>query len=149
MEPSEASEFGVAPDAVFNFGGQLQLVSTWGGRGGYTHNWDPFWNTSIYGAYAQVSYGSGAAATFCASLAATAAYAGVTHCDPNYQVAQAGIITRWTPVKNLTFSADFTYQHLAQNMAGTITTSGSYGTGAYVITNQNTYELLLRAQRNW
>jgi len=146
--------FGFAPDSVFSFLGQQQLIETWGGRGGFTHNWNPYWNTSIYGAWTQVNYGSvtsagSAASIVCASIAATAAYAGVTHCDPNYQVAQAGIITRWTPVKNLTFSGDFTYQHLSQNYAGTVAATGGYGTGAYTIGNQNTYEFLFRAQRNW
>jgi hypothetical protein len=59
--------FGNAPDSVFGFGGGQQLISTWGGRGGYTHNWDPYWNTSIYGAYAAVNYGSGGKAIVCGS----------------------------------------------------------------------------------
>jgi hypothetical protein len=142
---------GFAPDSVFNFLGQQKLIETWGGRGGFTHNWNPYWNTSIYGAWTQVNYGStsdigSAASIVCASLANIAS---ITHCDPNYQIAQAGIITRWTPVKNLTFSGDFTWQHLSQNYAGTLTTTGGYGTGAYTLANQNTYEFLFRAQRNW
>jgi hypothetical protein len=80
---------------------------------------------------------------------ATAAYAGVTTCNPNYSITQAGIVTRWNPVKNLTFSGEFTWEHLSQNYVGTLTTSGSYGTGTYVIANQNTYQMLFRAQRNW
>jgi hypothetical protein len=143
---------GDAPDAVFNRGGQLQLISTWGGRGAFNHNWNPNWSTSVYGAYAHVNYGStanagSAASVFCASLVATEP--GITSCSPNYNVSQAGIITRWTPVNNLAFSADFTYEHLSQNMAGIIVFPGAYGTGAYAIANQNTYQVLFRAQRNW
>ena len=138
---------GVAPDAVFGFGGSEHLISTWGGRGAFNHNWDPYWSSSIYGAYAHVDYGSAGAAIFCASFVAT--NAGVTSCNPNYNIAQVGFITRWTPVKNLTFSAEFTYNHLDQKNAGTITTSGSYGTGAYTIANQDTYTGLFRAQRNF
>ena len=138
---------GVAPDSVFSFGGQQQLISTWGGRGAFTHNWNPFWNTSVYGAYANVSYGSGAAAIFNASLLAT--QPGVIVANPNYSVSQLGVITRWTPVAKLTFSAEYVYSHLAQNNVGTITTSGSYGTGVYVLGNQDTHQVLLRAQRNW
>jgi Porin subfamily len=147
--------FGVAPDTVFGFGGQQQLISTWGGRAGYTHNWNPYWNTSIYGAYAAVSYGSAAAggtnaaSIVCTSVATTAAYAGITNCNPNYSVTQAGVITRWTPVKNLTFSAEYVYSHLSQNYTGTVATTGSYGTGTYVVGNQDTHQVLLRAQRNW
>ena len=63
------------------------------------------------------------------------------------------MITRWTPVKNLTFSADLTYTHLDQKMAGTIAYSGSASIGkpeaTYELKNQDTLLLLLRAQRNW
>ncbi|MFD2235845.1 porin, partial [Phaeospirillum tilakii] len=55
--------------------------------------------------------------------AAFAGGAGVTSCNPDYNIGQLGLITRWTPVKNLTFSADVTYVHLDQKYAGTITTS--------------------------
>jgi hypothetical protein len=138
---------GIAPDAVFGFGGSEHLISTWGGRAAFNHNWDPYWSSSIYGAYAHVDYGSTAAGIFCASLIAS--QPGVTTCNPNYNIAQAGIITRWTPVKNLTFSGEFTYQHLDQKMAGTLTESGSYGTGAYTLGNQDVYQALFRAQRNF
>jgi hypothetical protein len=147
---------GVAPDSVFAFGGQQQFVSTWGGRGAFNHNWNPYWSTSVYGAYANVSYSSGAAAIFCSSFTAatnanigTATGAAVTSCNPNYSVTQIGTVTRWTPVKNLTFSAEYIYSHLAQNMVGTVAASGSYGTGNYVLANQDTHQVMLRAQRNW
>ena len=150
---------GVAPDAVFGNGGQLQLISTWGGRGAFTHNWTPTWNTSVYGAYAYVNYGStsnptSAASVFCQSFvsgnySATIAGQGIVSCNPNYSVTQLGTVTRWTPVKNLTFSGEFVYSYLKQNNTGNITTSGSYGTGLYTLANQTTYQVLLRAQRNW
>jgi hypothetical protein len=154
---------GIAPDSVFGFGGQQQLISTWGGRGAFNHNWNPYWSTSVYGAYANVSYGSAtvcgtnAASLFCTSFTANwntgakiAAGGGVTNCNPNYSVTQIGAITRWTPVKNLTFSAEYVYSHLQQNMTGTLAgLGGSYGTGNYVLGNQDTHQVLLRAQRNW
>ena len=138
---------GVAPDSVFSAGGQQQLISTWGGRGAFNHNWNPYWSSAIYGAYADVHYGSAASSIFCASLIAT--QPGVTSCNPNYSITQAGFITRWTPVKNLTFSGEYIYTHLSQNNTGTITTTGGYGTGAYTLTNQDTHQVLLRAQRNF
>jgi hypothetical protein len=148
--------FGVAPDSVFNSFGQQQLISTWGGRGAFNHNWNPYWSSAIYGAYADVHYGSGAAAVVCASVAATAAYqpiagvsTGITSCNPNYSIGQIGAITRWTPVKNLTFSLDFIYQHLSQNYAGQVVAAGGSGTGVYNIADQNTYSAMFRAQRNW
>jgi hypothetical protein len=147
--------FSYAPDSVFSTNGQQQLISTWGGRGAFNHNWNPYWSSAIYGAYADVHYGSAATAIVCASVAATSAFlatatsTGITSCNPNYSIAQLGFITRWTPVKNLTFSADYTYQHLNTNYAGQITTAGGSGTGVYTVANQNTHEILFRAQRNW
>jgi hypothetical protein len=153
--------FGIAPDTVFAAGGSQQLIQTWGFRGAYVHNWNPNWNTSIYGAWADVMYnstakslicgptGTGAGGSFGIFYAATAT---LTSCNPNYSIAQIGTQTQWTPVKNLTFSADFTYTHLDQNMAGTITAAAPAAgqpTAVYALANQNTYQLLLRAQRNW
>jgi hypothetical protein len=60
------------------------------------------------------------------------------------------VVTRWTPVKNLTFSAEYVYSYLSQNMVGTLAgLAGSYGTGNYAIGNQQTNQVLLRAQRNF
>ena len=147
---------GFAPDAVFlGPAGGLELIKTWGMRGAYTHNWDPYWNTAIYGAYAAVQY-SGAAKTLMCGVGGTVSAtlgAGVTTCNPDYNIAQLGVITRWTPVKNLTFSADFTYSYLDQKYAGT-TAFGASATAAkpaavYELKDQSTYQMLIRAQRNW
>jgi porin-like protein len=136
---------------------QQQLTETWGFRGGYTHNWDPYWNTSIYGAYAAVRYNAVAKDLICGpggvlSRLSVAQLAGVTACNPDFNIAQAGIITRWTPVKNLTFSADLTWNHLDQKNAGVLTAvtpTVSKPTANYEFKDQDTLSLLLRAQRNW
>ncbi|UGY05049.1 porin [Bradyrhizobium quebecense] len=154
--------FGIAPDSVFVSGGSQQLITTYGVRGAYVHNWNPYWNTSVYGAWAQVNYnstakgyicgpgGTGVGGSFGVLIGATS---NLTSCNPDYSIAQIGTQTQWTPVKNLTFSADFTYTHLDQNYAGTITYPGSAAIGkpaaVYSLSNQDTYMLLLRAQRNW
>jgi hypothetical protein len=154
--------FGFAPDAVFGPGGSLQLVETWGGRAGFTHNWDAYWNTSIYGAYAAVRYNGAAAGLICgaggvggafrAALVPAGSGAGVTTCNPDYNITQAGIVTRWTPVKNLTFSGEFVYTYLDQKNVGTVV-AGSAGVGkpalVYQLRDQDTYQVLLRAQRNF
>jgi len=152
---------GVAPDSVFVTGGQQQLVQTWGMRGAFVHNWNPYWNTSIYGAYAQIMYNSTAKTAICGpagngvggSFGAVFGTAGLTSCNPDYNIAQIGTQTQWTPVKNLTFTADLTWQHLDQKYAGTITYPGSASIGkpaaVYELKNQDAVTLLLRAQRNW
>jgi hypothetical protein len=167
--------FAFAPDTVWVNGSQQETVKTWGFRGAYTHNWDPYWNTAIYGAYAATQFGSLAKSTICGtgstSFFSTSAASGIgataatNACNPDFAVAQLGLITRWTPVKNLTFSADVTWSHLDQKYDGLITlpsaitaTAGAPGapvaaaakpTATYQIKDQDTVTLLLRAQRNW
>ena len=153
---------GNAFDSVFVTGGSQQLISTWGMRGAYVHNWNPYWNTSIYGAYAGIMYnstsksyicgpaGTGVGGSFAVLMGAGSA---LTSCNPDYNIAQIGTQTQWTPVKNLTFTADFIYQRLDQKYAGTIAYPGSAGIGKpaaiYQLKDQDGVSLLLRAQRNW
>jgi hypothetical protein len=61
--------FAGVSDAVFGTGWDLQLTKTYGFRGGYTHNWDPRWNTAIYGAWAAVKYNDTANGLVCANFA--------------------------------------------------------------------------------
>ncbi len=148
---------GFAPDTVFALGGSQQMIQTWGFRGGGTHNWNAYWNSSIYGAYASIHYNDTAKGLMCGVNGGTgtiqAAFgAGITTCDPDYNIAQIGFITRWTPVKNLTFSADLTYTHLDQKYAGTAAVNGTAvgkPNALYTLADQDTLLLLLRAQRNW
>ena len=148
--------FANAPDAVYTGtstanGTGLENVRTWGFRGGYTHNWDPYWNTGIYGAYAAVMYGNNGKAVICANAVALLALVGT--CNPDFNIAQAGIITRWTPVKNLTFSGDFTWSRIDQKYAGTVVAPTLAGVAKpaamYELKDQDSFNFLLRAQRNF
>ena len=75
------------------------------------------------------------------------------HMQPRLQHRQIGVITRWTPVKNLTFSADLTYTHLDQKYAGTVRPSATrrWQAGCPLRRSRTRTRLLLllRAQRNW
>jgi len=154
--------FGSAPDTVFAAGTSQQMIQTWGMRGAFNHNFNPYWSGAIYGAYAAVSYNDTSKALICGvggvggALRATLNPAGsgtaVTTCNPDYNIGQIGGIIRWTPVKNLTFSADVTYSMLDQKNVGTVSAaSTAIGKPAavYELKDQNTVLLLLRAQRNW
>jgi len=152
--------FATAPDTVYTSaaGGSAQeTVKTWGFRGAYTHNWDAYWNTAIYGAYAQAQFGTLAKTSLCGvggTFVTGASQAGVTSCNPDFAIAQLGLITRWTPVKNLTFSADVAWTHLDQKYAGIVTPAAAIAVPAkpsasYQLKDQDTVVLLLRAQRNW
>ena len=69
-------------------------------------------------------------------------------------MAQIGIITRWTPVKNLTFSVDTIYTRLDQKFAGVVTVPTALlgvakPAATYELKDQNTVSVLVRVQRNF
>ncbi len=143
-------------DSVFVAGSGQELTTTYGFRGGYTHNWDPYWNTALYGAWAAVRYNNTAKGYICGTFAPTLALStGVAGCNPDFNYGVVGVITRWTPVKNLTFSADLAYTMLDQKYASgsTVTLPAQSGVAkpaaTYELKDQNAVTLLLRAQRNW
>jgi hypothetical protein len=117
--------------------GNIKLVESYGVRGAFNHNWDPYWSSSLFGGFGAVRYGGSAGAgvgqfggditsgkgAWCASyifankltVANTSAN---FSCNPDFNVAMVGVVTRWTPVKNLTFSAEVMYTRLDQNFTG-------------------------------
>ena len=137
---------GVVTDAVYsgissNNGNPqtgLQLTNGWGFRGAFNHNWDPYWSSSLFGGIAGLSYNATAKTLYCNTYVsnpgiAIRGTANVTNggrtggtfgadsvCDPGFTISEIGLVTRWTPVKNLTFSVEVLYAYLKTNMAGTI-----------------------------
>jgi hypothetical protein len=159
--------FGATTDAVFlpiaNGGtGDLKLTEAWGTRGSFTHNWNPYWNSSVYGAASWLHYNGSAnditsakgqyCAAYIASNKLTAANTSADFsCNPDFAVYQIGFNTRWTPVKGLTFTGEVQYVRLDQDFAGTavLTPSAPKPTSAYEFKDQNTVLLQVRAQRNF
>lgn len=143
--------FAGVSDAIYATGTDLELTTTYGMRGGYTHNWNVYWNTALYGAYGAVRYNAAAKTLICGS-AGIAALALTGTCNPDFDIAQLGLITRWIPVKNLAFSADFNWTRIDQKYSGTVTAPAVSGTAkpaaVYELKDQNSMTLLLRAQRN-
>lgn len=143
-------------DSVFVTGAGQELTTTYGLNGAYTHNWNPNWNTAIYGAWAAVRYNNTAKGYMCGAFVASLALStGSAGCNPDFNYSVVGTVTRWTPVKNLTFSAELSYLMLDQKYAGGSTVTLPLQSGiakpaaAYELKDQNTIALLLRAQRNW
>jgi hypothetical protein len=60
-------------------------------------------------------------------------------------------VTRWTPVKNLTFSVDVLWAQLDQKYSGAITLPAvaTKPAAVYEFKDQNTVSALFRVQRNW
>jgi len=158
--------FGQTSDGVYLPGfltagatGDIKLTDAWGIRGAFNHNWDPYWSTSLWGSYSQVRYGGNSAdiltakgqmcANFNAGRIATAS--ADYSCNPDFNVAQVGVVTRWTPVKNLTFSAEVGAFFLDQKFTGAIasTPPAPKPTTVYEFKDQSTVFLNVRAQRNF
>jgi hypothetical protein len=159
--------FGATTDAVFlpvlNGGtGDLKLTEAWGTRGSFTHNWNPQWNSSVYGAASWVHYNGSAGdmttakGQYCFQYVTSNKLTGANtsadfSCNPDFAVYQIGFNTRWTPVKGLTFTGEVQYVRLDQNFSGTavLTPSAPKPTTAYEFKDQNTVLLQLRVQRNF
>jgi len=148
--------FGATTDAVYlpvaNGGdGSLHLTDAWGVRGAFNHNWDPYWSTSLWGSYASVRYDGTAKALACGLYTAGKVVSADYSCNPDYNIAQVGMVTRWTPVKNLTFSAEVGAFFLDQKFTGTsvLAAAAPKPTTVYEYKDQSTVFLNVRAQRNF
>jgi Porin subfamily len=95
---------------------------------------------------------STAKGAYCAAFAAGHPGQGATcTCNPDFNVSQLGVVTRRTPVKNLTFSAEVQWFHLDQKYAGSSTCGpgAPKPTATYEFKDQDTVLLQVRAQRNF
>jgi len=159
--------FGVTTDAVYlpvllGGTGDLKLTEAYGIRGAFNHNWDPYWSTSLFGSASAVRYNGAvgdlttAKGQYCAAYVVGKVVSADFSCNPNFNVYQVGVVTRWTPVKNLTFSAEVMYFRLDQSYTGAVASAGGPGApkpgGAgtfYELKDQDTVALNVRVQRNF
>jgi len=110
----------------------------------------------LFGSYTRVDYNANATALICGAQAAGgvlggAAY-GVTSCNPDFNIWQVGTRTAWTPVQNLTFSAEGMYTFLDQKNVGTITTAAAAGVkpaNVYEYKDQGMWSGNIRVRRTW
>jgi hypothetical protein len=152
--------FGATTDAVYlpafaGGDGSLHLTESYGIRGAFNHNWDTHWSTSLYGSYSAVRYDGAAKGYICANYLPGKAPSADYSCNPDFNVSQLGVVTRWTPVKNLTFSAEVQWFHLDQKFAGTAALSpaapkpGVAQGARYEFKDQDAVQLQVRVQRNF
>jgi hypothetical protein len=155
--------FGATTDGVYlpilNGGtGDIKLTEAFGIRGAFNHNWDPYWSSSLWGSASAVRYNgsaldiTSAKGQYCAVYnASTGAKSADYSCNPDYNAYQIGLVTRWTPVKNLTFSAEVQYFLLDQKYTGTNTLAAAAPkpTQVYEYKDQSAVSFNVRAQRNF
>jgi Porin subfamily len=155
--PNNSYGFGATTDGMYlptAFGGDgaIHLTEAFGVRGAFNHNWDPYWSSSLFGGLGVVRHDGVEQAEYCAAFALTHPGLGVTYtCNPNFSLAMVGVVTRWTPVKNLTFSAEALWTHLQTSMSGfsTFSPGAPQPIATYDFKNQDTVSLNVRVQRNF
>jgi hypothetical protein len=152
--------FGATTDGVFlpafaGGDGNIHLTEAYGVRGAFNHNWDPYWSTSIFGQYSGVRYDTTTKANFCAVYTPGKAVSADFVCNTDFNTSQLGMVTRWTPVKNLTFSTEFVWFHLDQKFAGSAALTpaapkpGAAQGARYEYKDQDAFGLGVRVQRNF
>src|ERR1700744_5945670 len=98
--PNGSIGFGNTTDGVYlpaaaGGDGNIHLTTSYGVRGAFNHNWDPYWSSSLFGGVGWVRYDSTAQSEYCAAYGAAVAGLGTTYtCNPNYMVSMLGAVTR-------------------------------------------------------
>lgn len=145
-----------AADGVYSLGtGTIQQTKGYGFRGAYVHNWSPAWETDVFGSFTAIRYGNTGKAAFCATIAASpgVVFGNGYSCNPDFNIWQIGTRTAWTPVQNLTFSAEAMYTMINQNYTGSFTpvvASGSKpGAVTYDYKDQGMWSGNIRVRRTW
>jgi hypothetical protein len=141
---------------AFGGDGSIHLTTSYGVRGAFNHNWDPYWSSSLFGGMGWVRMDGTSKANYCASIAGAIpgqnAVGGYT-CNPDYEASMLGVVTRWTPVKNLTFSAESIWMHLHSGFSGNSTAAFTPGNGQpsqiWSFKSQDNVTLNVRVQRNF
>jgi len=162
--------YGVLSDCVYGgtvAGGNntsCQMTSAWGINAGYEHYWTPAWHTSLYGAYYQVSYGTGtgsANAMLCsAEGAGNGAGTGTTAvntagCNNNWSDWGVGSRTQWDVTKTFYLGVEVLYSQLrtAQSFNGLIPTGVAIGgatpASGTTVQNQSSWMVSIRAHRDF
>jgi len=138
----------------------IQLSNAWEVSAFYEHYWNPMWRTSLFGNYTQISYGGSGNAMLFAGLSnpaitSTGSLTAGTTGDFKFATAQVGTRTAWTPVKDLTFAAEFIYSRLDQNLNGSYVASPTGaipsipGGTTFTLRDQNIYNGAVNVTRSF
>jgi len=116
-----SQSLGIMNDAVYGGtlavnGTDLELTTAWNVNAAFEHFWNPRWRTSLYGGYAEVSYGGAANNMLCANAGfgtGTGSLALATAgCDNDWQTWWIGSRTQWNVTKDFYMGVDVLYQKM-------------------------------------
>jgi Porin subfamily len=129
-DSGNSAGFGLMTDAVYNgiltgtgatAATSLELTTAWNINAAYEHFWNPRWRTSLYGGYAQVSYGGAATSILCGFGSNGVVTNG---CDADWQTWWIGSRTQWNITKDFYMGLDVMYSKLQSATASVSVTQG-------------------------
>jgi hypothetical protein len=155
--------YGGTPGAVNTTG--CQLTSAWGVNAGYEHYWTPAWHQSLYGAFYQVSYGTGtgsANAMLC-TLEGSGNGAGgpvgstavaTAGCNNNWSMWGVGSRLQWDVTKTFYLGVEVLYSdlHSAQSFNNLVPVGNVFAGAAAASTavkDQSNWLVSVRAHRDF
>jgi hypothetical protein len=159
--------FGYVLDGVYSGtnaanGTNITLSNAWDVSAFYEHYWNPAWRTSLFGSYSEISYGATGDAMLIGLLSNPAlnpttahfvATPGTNGGSMKFAIAQVGTRTAWTPVKDLTFSAEFLYSRMINHLNGTVVNAGGINGApigaAFPLASQNIYNGAVQVLRSF
>jgi len=148
--------FGYVLDGVYANGTGIQKSDAWQAAAFYEHYWTPARRTSVFGSYSHISYGGTGDAMLLAAANGAGLSTGFTTATGSFSLsfAEIGTRTAWTPVKDLTFAAEFSYVRMMQNLNGTFTTTGTaipgFTAGSTLqLKNQDLFQGAVEVRRNF
>jgi hypothetical protein len=136
--------------AVFdNRSSNVELTTAWSINAGYEHVWNPAFRQVAHFGYAKVEYNDNAAYLICTSGALP--LSSITNCNPDFSFWQAGLYSKWTPVRGLDVGLDVVYTKLNTAFEGYayLPSNGSRPAGDYRIEDQDQWTVMFRVQRNF
>jgi hypothetical protein len=137
-------------DGIYATGGQIETIEAWSIYAALNHKWTPNLQTSLYGGYMEIDWGTTATNLYCSGSASTS----VAGCNPDFSYWQAGSRTEWSPVANFTVGLDIMYTKLNSAHANTtdLVTLGANGArqgGTYKVEDLDFWHGIIRFQRNF
>ncbi|WP_315832009.1 porin [Bradyrhizobium prioriisuperbiae] len=148
--------FGYILDGVYGNGTSIEKSDAWQVAAFYEHYWTPQWRTSLFGSYSHIGYGSGGNSLLLTAANAGRLSTGFTNATGSFDLALAEVGTRtaWTPVKDLTLAAEFTYVRMDQHLNGTFTSTGTSIPGVaagtqFQLKDQNLFQGAVEIRRNF
>ena len=150
---------GLAPAGIVT---DIELTTAWVVNAAYEHFWSPRWRTSVYGGYAQITYGETANNMLCWAIGGGngSIVNGVpvsnAGCDMNWTTWWAGTRTQWNVTKDFYMGLDVMYSKLEGGSTlngvttGGITPAGlGAGTPTLVDSNQDNWSFRFRVHRDF